>query len=141
FNRTFYRANRMRVSGVGNIFIQTEHDTYKSDREMSTCEMRLAATAARRDASRAAEEARLAIENDLRRLAGLAPVVAPPAPSTVDTAPPGLYCRAVRQLANGLLPAEAEAPTPRVTPPPPARTLVPNDAPPGAALGEDQRPR
>src|SRR6266702_3008945 len=46
FNRTFYRTNRMRVSGVGNIFIQTEHDTYKSDREMSTCEMRLAATAA-----------------------------------------------------------------------------------------------
>src|SRR2546422_8383361 len=51
FNRTFYRTNRMRVSGVGNIFVQTEHDTYKSDREMSTCEMRLAATAARRDAS------------------------------------------------------------------------------------------
>src|SRR2546422_3531196 len=44
FNRTFYRTNRMRVSGVGNIFTQTEHDTYKSDREMSTCEMRLAAT-------------------------------------------------------------------------------------------------
>src|SRR2546422_83587 len=53
FNRTFYSTNRMRVSGVGNIFIQTEHDTYKSDREMSTCEMRLAATAARRDASSA----------------------------------------------------------------------------------------
>src|SRR5204863_477148 len=32
FNRTFYRTNRMRVSGVGNIFTQTEHDTYKSDR-------------------------------------------------------------------------------------------------------------
>src|SRR5881409_4410696 len=100
FNRTFYRTNRMRVSGVGNIFVQTEHDTYKSDREMSTCEMRLAATAARRDASRAADDARLAIENDLRRLAGLAPVLAPPVPSTVDTAPPGLYCRAVRQLAT-----------------------------------------
>src|SRR2546427_797175 len=34
FNRTFYSTNRMRVSGVGNIFIQTEHDTYKSDRVM-----------------------------------------------------------------------------------------------------------
>src|SRR6266568_1029427 len=112
FNRTFYSTNRMRVSGVGNIFIQTEHDTYKSDREMSTCEMRVAAAAARRDASRAAGDARVAIENDLRRLAGLAPVLAPPAPSTVDTAPPGLYCRAVRQLATWLLPAEAEAQTP-----------------------------
>src|SRR6266702_2933775 len=91
FNRTFYSTNRMRVSGVGNIFIQTEHDTYKSDREMSTCEMRLAATAARRDASRAADDARLAIENDLRRLVGLAPVAPAPVPYEPDTAPPGLY--------------------------------------------------
>src|SRR5438093_1509868 len=44
FNRTFYRTNRMRVSGVGNIFVQTEHDTYNSAREVSTSEMRLAAT-------------------------------------------------------------------------------------------------
>src|SRR6266480_1958972 len=85
FNRTFYRTNRMRVSGVGNIFVQTEHDTYKSDREMSTCEMRLAATAARRDASRAADDARLAIENDLRRLAGHAPApCAHPRPAVRD---------------------------------------------------------
>src|SRR6266581_3277550 len=67
FNRTFFITNRMRVAGVGNSLERTEHDTYKSDREMSTCEMRLAATAARRDASRAAEDARLATENDLRR--------------------------------------------------------------------------
>src|SRR6266568_4325397 len=111
FNRTFYSTNRMRVSGVGNIFIQTEHDTYKSDREMSTCEMRVAAAAARRDARRAADDARAAIENDLRR------------------------------LATWLLPAEAEAQTPRVTPPPPARTPVPQYVTPGAGIGEEQRLR
>src|SRR6266571_2102128 len=141
FNRTFYRTNRMRVSGVGNIFVQTEHDTYKSDREMSTCEMRLAATAARRDASRAAEDARLAIENDLRRLAGLAPVVASPVPSTVDTAPPGLYCRALRQLATWLAPSEAEAQTPRGTPPPATRPPPQTYITPGAGIGEEQRLR
>src|SRR5437773_10885784 len=141
FNRTFYRTNRMRVSGVGNIFVQTEHDTYKSDREMSTCEMRLAATAARRDASRAAEDARLAIENDLRRLAGLAPVVASPVPSTVDTVPPGLYCRALRQLATWLAPSEAEAQTPRGTPPPAPRPLPQTYITPGAGIGEEQRLR
>src|SRR5216110_1639317 len=141
FNRTFYRTNRMRVSGVGNIFVQTEHDTYKSDREMSTCEMRLAATAARREASRAADDARLAIENDLRRLAVLAPVVAPPVPSTVDTAPPGLYCRAVRQLATWLAPSEAEAQTPRGTPPPAPRPLPQKYITPGAGIGEEQRLR
>ena len=142
FNRTFYRTNRMRVSGVGNIFVQTEHDTYKSDREMSTCEMRLAATAARHDASRALEEARLAIDNDLRRLAGLAPILVPPMPSTVDTAPPGLYCRALRQLAGWLLPREAEAQTPRAAPPPtPRAPVLQSYITPGAGIGEEQRLR
>src|SRR2546429_9039461 len=142
FNRTFYRTNRMRVSGVGNIFVQTEHDTYKSDREMSTCEMRLAATAARREASRAADGARLGVENELRRLPGRAPVVAPPVPSTIDTPPPGLYCRAVRQLATWLLPAEAKAQTPRATPPPTPRPPAAQAyITPGAGIGEEQRLR
>src|SRR5207247_1424541 len=136
FNRTSYRTTRMRVSGAGNIFVQTEHDTYKSDREMSTCEMRLAATAARRDASRAAEDARLAIENDLRRLAGLAPVVASPVPSTVDNTPPGRYFRALRQLHTWPAPSEAEAQTPRCTPPPAPRPPPPPDITPGAGLGQ-----
>jgi len=142
FNRTFFRTNRMRVSGVGNIFTQTEHDTYKSDREMSTCEMRRAATAARRDVSRATGEARVVIENDLRRLAGLAPVVAPPAPYVPDTAPPGLYCRALRRFATWLLPPEAEAQTPRSAPPLTGRTPVPQMyVTPGAGIGEEQRVR
>jgi lipopolysaccharide export system permease protein len=140
FNRTFFRTNRMRVSGVGNIFTQTEHDTYKSDREMSTCEMRLAAAAARRDASRAAEDALLVIENDLHRLAGLAPVGPPPVPYVADTAPPGVYCRALRRLAAWLLPPEAHAQTPQATPPPPTGRPVPQlYVTPGAGVGEEQR--
>jgi lipopolysaccharide export system permease protein len=144
FNRTFYRTNRMRVSGVGNIFTQTEHDTYKSDREMSTCEMRQAASAARRDASRAVEEGLLVIENDLRRLVGLAPIVAQPTPYESDTAPHGLYCRALRRFATWLLPREAEAQTPRAASPLPlpARTTVPQlYVTPGAGIGEQQRVR
>jgi lipopolysaccharide export system permease protein len=142
FNRTFYRTNRMRVTGVGNIFVQTEHDTYKSDREMSTCEMQQAATAARGDATRAAADAERVIENDLRRLAGLGPVLPPPTPYGPDTAPPGLYCRALRRLAMWLLPREAEAQTPRATPSVPPH---PSQAPavfitPGAT-GEEQRVR
>ncbi len=39
FNRTFYRANRIRVAGIGNTLERTERDTYRSDREMSVCEM------------------------------------------------------------------------------------------------------
>src|SRR6266566_1757064 len=147
FNRTFYRTNRMRVSGVGNIFTQTEHDTYKSDREMSTCEMQQAAAAARRDATRAAGDARLVIENDLRRLAGLAPVAAPPVRDAPDTTPPGVYCRALRRIAAWLLPPEAEAQTPGTLPRPTA-TPTPTGRPvphlwvtPGAGVGEAQRLR
>src|SRR5437870_1360579 len=129
FNRTFYRTNRMRVTGVGNTFTQTGHDTYKSDREMSTCEMRLAAIEARRDAVRAAADARLVIENDLRRLAGLAPIPPTIAPYVVDTAPPGAYCRALRRLATWLLPSEAEAQTPQsLRPPGPPRPARPRPA-------------
>src|SRR6266581_346625 len=147
FNRTFYRTNRMRVSGVGNIFTQTEHDTYKSDREMSTCEMQQAAAAARRDATRAAGDARLVIENDLRRLAGLAPVAAPPVRDAPDTTPPGVYCRALRRIAAWLLPPEAEAQTPATLPRPTA-TPTPTGRPvpqlwvtPGTGVGEAQRLR
>ena len=141
FNRTFYRTNRMRVSGVGNIFTQTERDTYKSDREMSTCEMRRAAAAARRDAHRAAGEVRLVIENDLRRLVGLAPAMTPPAPYEPDTAPPGLYCRALRRFGAWLLPREAEAQTPQTHLPssrPPVSQMY---VTPGAGVGEEQRVR
>src|SRR6266513_2291941 len=148
FNRTFYRTNRMRVSGVGNIFTQTEHDTYKSDREMSTCEMQQAAAAARRDATRAAGDARLVIENDLRRLAGLAPVAAPPVRDAPDTTPPGVYCRALRRIAAWLLPPEAEAQTPQGTLPRPTTSPTPAGRPvpqlwvtPGAGVGEAQRLR
>ena len=141
FNRTFYRTNRMRVSGVGNIFTQTERDTYKSDREMSTCEMRQAASAARRDAGRAADESRLVIESDLRRLVGLAPAATPAAPYALDTAPPGLYCRALRRFAAWLLPAEAAAQIPGtqvpVSRPPMSQVYVT----PGAGVGEAQRVR
>src|SRR5881396_2242217 len=52
-NRTFFHTNRMRVAGVGNTLERTANDTYKSDREMTICEMRQAARSARRDADRA----------------------------------------------------------------------------------------
>src|SRR5438105_4230295 len=64
FNRTFFATNRMRVAGVANSFQPTTTDTYKSDREMSTCEMQEAVDAARRDVESAAGEARLVAEND-----------------------------------------------------------------------------
>ncbi len=151
FNRTFFATNRMRVSGVGNTLERTSNDTYKSDREMSVCEMRQAAASAEREADQAALDARRVIENDLRRLAGLAPRPAEPTPALRDTAPPGLYCRALRRLSAGLVPRAAAAQTPQrpsTRPRPPQLPPAARPAAPapvyvtaGAGVGEDQRLR
>ena len=158
FDRTFFRVNRMKVAGIGNTLERTEHDTYKSDREMSICEMRSVVEQARHEAERAREDTRFAVQNDLRRLAGLAPIFGAP-PATLDTLPVGWYCRALRRVTGWLVPAQAVAQTPR-TPPhpqatrPPAAVPVPatttqqrpQTAPPvlitsGATAGEEQRVR
>src|SRR5437660_10537611 len=97
FNRTFFRVNRIRVAGVRDTLVLTGQDTYKSDREMTICEMRGQVEAARRDQERAQLEAGVAVESDLRRLAGLAPVLTPLRAAPRDTAPPGGYCRALRR--------------------------------------------
>ena len=122
-DRTFFRINRMRVAGIGNTLERTEHDTYKSDREMSICEMRGMVALARREADRAGVDADVAVQNDLRRLAGLVPVYPAPPPYVSDTAPVGLYCRALRRAAAWLAPkaAAAQTPTPRPAPAPPRR--------------------
>jgi lipopolysaccharide export system permease protein len=167
FDRTFFRVNRMRVVGIGNTLELTKNDTYKSDREMSICEMRSVVAQTWREADRAREDTRVAVRNDLRRLAGLAPLYAPPPVLALDTAPVGLYCRALRRLGAWLVPRPAAAQTPQ----PPARPaqaayprLTPRPTPPvpaaataaqhglqapqqptpvtlGATIGEEQRIR
>src|SRR5213078_344848 len=165
-DRTFFRINRMRVAGIGNTLERTEHDTYKSDREMSICEMRGMVALARREADRAGVDADVAVQNDLRRLAGLVPVYPAPPPYVSDTAPVGLYCRALRRAAAWLAPkaAAAQTPTPRPAPPRrlpqrptehppfgPPRVPPPGAVPeaqtrpslitPAATIGEEQRRR
>ncbi len=129
FGRTFFRTNRMRVAGVSNTLEITSNDPYKSDREMTLCEMRQAATTARRDAERAGAEGRQVIENDLRRLAGLAPRGVRPLPYASDTAPIGVYCRALRRLGAWLTPKPAAAQTPPQRPTPAGRPGRPPQVP------------
>ena len=47
--RLFFDVDIIRVRGVGNQFQKTTSDSYKSDREMSVCEMQTAQDRARRD--------------------------------------------------------------------------------------------
>lgn len=47
--RLFFNVDLIRVRGVGNQFQKTTSDSYKSDREMTVCEMQSAQDRARRD--------------------------------------------------------------------------------------------
>jgi len=133
FNRTFYRANVIRVAGVGNTLERTERDTYRSDREMSICDMRQVVRETRDEVERARREAARTVENDLRRLAGLAPTPAPPDLVT-DTTQHGVYCRTLPRAIGRLLPASAGAQTPTPRAPPPHVMHVPQTTPPRPEL-------
>src|SRR5258708_1245050 len=73
FTRTFFRVNRIKVANVANSLERTDNDTYRSDREMSVCQMEQEVAAERRSADRARATGRASALADLRRLAGLAP--------------------------------------------------------------------
>jgi lipopolysaccharide export system permease protein len=160
-NRTYFRTNRMRVQGIGNSLVRTEHDSYKSDREMSVCEMEAVVARARQDGEQAREQARTAVQNDLRRLAGIAPFFPTPAFTPGSESEPwgtggarggggggepgGAYCRALRRLGAWLAPKEAAAQAPgaaQATPAPPQPPPTPSPLiTPGATIGEEQRMR
>src|SRR2546430_10763959 len=90
-------------------------------------EMRGVVALPRREADRAGADADVAVQNDLRRLAGLVLVYPAPPPYVADTAPVGLYCHALRRAAAWLGPEAAPAPTP---PPPPFPPHPPTPRPP-----------
>src|SRR5213593_4328993 len=71
----------------GDIQAVNRTDPTQSDREMSICEMRSMVAVARREAERAGADADIAVQNDLRRLAGL--VLVYPAPPRGEARAPG----------------------------------------------------
>jgi lipopolysaccharide export system permease protein len=131
FNRTFFHTNRVRVQGVSNQLVRTEEDSYHGDREMTICEMQRVVSAAQDDARAARRDANTTVEQDLRRLAGLAP--APPQSQAPDsTTAGGLYCGLLQRLGRWLLPAEVKAQTPLPRSSSPRVTF-------GVTAGENQR--
>ena len=131
FNRTFYHTNRIRVMGVGNTLERTENDSYRSDREMTVCQMRHVVRQTQQEVVQAERDERLAVETDLRRLAGLAPAPVPGWGVTPDSTPVGLYCRLLHHLGAWLTPPVADAATPQARqrparPPPRGRPPLPH---------------
>lgn len=109
FNRTFFDVNRLRVSGVGNIFDRTNDDTFRGDRELSICGMFQRVAEVRRSAVQAQRDGRAAVLLDLRRLAGLRADSIAPADTASAPIVPGPYCRLLGWLTGWIEPTEAAA--------------------------------
>lgn len=115
FRRIFFRTDYVRMRGVSNQFQRTEEDAFKSDREMSVCEMEAVVhdnedALASLDADRA-----IARENDLRSLLGVAARTRDSTTAWRRAAPSGLsvapYCRLLGAVGRLLLPRPAQADT------------------------------
>jgi lipopolysaccharide export system permease protein len=116
--RVFFDSTRVRVRGVGNQFQKTTADSYKSDREMTVCEMQAAQDRARRDH----EDALKVFETKLAALKKSRAKLTTDM-LNADTSAPWdiglgrLYCNAIALFA----PKEAKAQGVSTLPPPPSR--------------------
>ena len=112
--RVLFDSTRVRMRGVGNQFQKTTADSYKSDREMTVCEMQAAQDRARRDHA----DARSAFEN---RLAALKKTKAKLSTDVLDTdtSEPWdiglgrLYCNALALLKPKEAKAQGVSTTPK----------------------------
>jgi lipopolysaccharide export system permease protein len=115
FRRIFYRTDYVRLRGVSNRFQKTEEDAFRSDREMSVCEMN--DTVRETEATLAAADAQLtaARENDVRALLGVVPRMVTPDLTASAAARSGFslapYCRALQAVGRWFAPTPAKADT------------------------------
>ena len=106
FQQMQFHRNVIRVAGVSNALDRSESDTFRGDREVSTCEMDAVISAARREEVVSERRAAAIQESDLRALVGLAAVTADTA---VAPGRPSIYCGFLKRFAGFLLPAELRA--------------------------------
>ncbi len=135
--RLFYKKNTIVVRGVGNSFEKSQNDDFKSDREMSICELQKTVEDADRDQRAARADLETTLANAARVYAGAAPVQAPKprAASLSDRFAPGaLYCRALATFGVPTAKAAVIAAAGAAPPPAPSTGAAPSSAP---ALGTD----
>ena len=155
-NRLFYHIDRIRVRGVGNTLERSESDTYKSDREMSICEMHREFLDAHRGRARARAELERTLSTAARDLTSDVPAERPPVELDTTSQPVTLgriYCATLAGLSRivGATPEAQAAPsqpgaqqraatTPRLdVPRPQGRTAIPTEAVTGALHGTRAR--
>jgi len=124
--RLYFNVDLVRVRGVGNQFQKTSADSYKSDREMTVCEMQAAQDKARRDYRKARAEF-------LGGRAALQKTKAMLSKSVIDTktSPPWdiglgrLYCNAIALFLPKQAHAQGVRSGPRAIPPEGASSTPP----------------
>jgi lipopolysaccharide export system permease protein len=80
--RLYYIENHIRVRGVGNTLTRSTNDTYKSEREMSICEMQDVAAQAEQDQATIVQEIEHSLVNGVRIATTGSSGPAPLAPGT-----------------------------------------------------------
>ena len=115
FRRVFFHTDYVRMRGVSNRLERTGEDTFRGEREMSSCEMEAVVNDNRDGVAQLEREQTLARENDLRTLLGVTRRNADTASALARAARGGLtiapYCRAVRAVGALFLPRAARADT------------------------------
>ncbi len=109
--RLYFNVDLIRVRGVGNQFQKTTADSYKSDREMTVCEMQAAQDKARREHEQARKEflaKRAALEKSKAMLSKT--VIDAKINAPWDVGLGRLYCKAIALFAPKK--AHAQAPPP-----------------------------
>lgn len=110
--RLYFNVDLIRVRGVGNQFQKTDADSYKSDREMTVCEMQVAQETARRDHESARKEflqrraAALKANPKLSKQIGNTELDAP-----WDIGLGKIYCNALRAIAPKVAAAQGISPS------------------------------
>ena len=126
--RLYFDSTLIRVRGVGNQFQKTSVDSYKSDREMTVCEMQEAQDKSRRDHATAQRDFQRALASLRKQKAPISKQVL-----AVDPSPPWdiglgrLYCGIIDMIAPKTAGAQGVSSTPRqiARPQVPPRTLPP----------------
>lgn len=142
--RLYFNVDVIRIRGVGNQFQKTTVDSYKSDREMTVCEMQAAEDRALREHDRA----RKVFEKTLASLRKAKVKVSDEVLSEDTSAPwdiglGRLYCGAIGLLLPGAAQAQAASSTPGRTTfriHPPAATAAPLTPGPGVGTPVAQPP-
>jgi lipopolysaccharide export system permease protein len=112
--RLYFDTTLIRVRGVGNQFQKTNEDAYKSDREMTVCEMQAAEDRARREheqARRQFQDGFAVLRKEKVKMSKAVMAEKPNAPWDIGLG--SLYCKAIRFLAPKAAQAQSASSTAR----------------------------